>query len=192
MSKIYTRRGDTGETSLVGGSLVAKNSERVEAYGTIDEANSAIGLARAALQVAAADELELDMMLDFMQHRLFDCSSVLATPAAARPSTHTHPAIHGADIEKLEAWIDSLTAQIGEVSHFVLPGGCEEASRLHVARTVVRRAERCMIALQAAEPGEVDPNALAFINRLSDLLFTMARYTNRLHGSGDVLWDART
>ncbi len=191
MSKIYTRRGDAGETSLADGTRVPKNSARVEAYGTVDEANSAVGLARAALRIAAPEELALDRMLDFVQHRLFDCSSLLATPAAARPAGHRHPAIHAEDVERLECWIDELTASLGEIDHFVLPAGSEAAARLHVARTVVRRAERRIIELSADEPGEVDPQAFAFVNRLSDLLFTMARAANRVSGSGDVFWDAR-
>ncbi|MBE0417399.1 MAG: cob(I)yrinic acid a,c-diamide adenosyltransferase [Coriobacteriia bacterium] len=192
MSKIYTRTGDEGETSLVGGSRVAKNSARVEAYGTVDEVNSWVGHARAALEVAAADELRLDIMLDFVQHRLFDCSSLLATPAEARAGRTGLPAIHAEDISQLETWIDDLTAVVGEIDHFVLPGGCEEACRLHIARTVVRRAERRVIDLASEAPDELDPGILAFINRLSDLLFTMARYANHRYGAGDVFWDPRT
>ena len=192
MTRIYTRKGDKGETSLVGGERVPKNSVRVEAYGTVDEANSAVGLARSALNVAAEDDLRLDMMLDFVQHRLFDCSSLLATPVVARTDGRRLPAIQQADIDLVESWIDRLTEAAGEIDHFVLPGGCEEACRLHVARTVVRRAERRIHDLAEEAPGEVDAQVLAFVNRLSDLLFTMARYANALYGSGDVFWDPRT
>jgi cob(I)alamin adenosyltransferase len=192
MSKIYTRAGDRGETSIVGGTRVPKNSARVEAYGTVDEANSCVGLARAALEVAAPDDLRLDVMLDFVQHRLFDCSSLLATPAELRASRTGLPSIGAGDITRLETWIDDLTEAIGEIDHFVLPGGCEEACRLHVARTVVRRAERRIHDLVSEAPDEVDPQVLAFVNRLSDLLFTMARYANRVYGAGDVFWDSRT
>lgn len=192
MTKIYTRTGDTGQTSIVGGTRVPKNSPRVEAYGSVDEANSCVGLARAALEVAAEEDLRLDVILDFVQHRLFDCSSLLATPAPVRAERDTGPAIVPGDIERLEAWIDELTDAVGEIDHFVLPGGCEEACRLHVARTVVRRAERRIHDLAADEPGEVDPQVLKFVNRLSDLLFTMARYANHAYGAGDVFWDART
>ncbi len=192
MTKIYTRTGDTGQTSIVGGTRVPKNSPRVEAYGSVDEANSCVGLARAALEVAAEEDLRLDVILDFVQHRLFDCSSLLATPASVRAERADGPAIVPGDIERLEAWIDELADAVGEIDHFVLPGGCEEACRLHVARTVVRRAERRIHDLAAEQPGEVDQQVLKFVNRLSDLLFTMARYANHAYGAGDVFWDART
>jgi len=192
VTRIYTRAGDTGETSLVGGARVAKNSTRVEAYGSIDEANCCVGHARAALEVAAEDDLRLDVMLDFVQHRLFDCSSLLATPASVRAQREGGPAIVPGDVERLEGWIDELTVAIGEIDHFVLPGGCEEACRLHVARTVVRRAERRIHDLVAEQPDEVDRQVLAFVNRLSDLLFTMARYANHVYGAGDVFWDPRS
>jgi cob(I)alamin adenosyltransferase len=191
MTKIYTRTGDKGETSLVGGSRVAKNSSRVEAYGTVDEANSCVGHARAILE-AAPDDLRLDAMLDFVQHRLFDCSSLLATPADVRAARTGGPAIQAEDIGQLESWIDELTSAAGEIDHFVLPAGCEEACRLHIARTVVRRAERRVIDLASEAPDEVDPAVRKFINRLSDLLFTMARYANHAYGAGDVFWDPRT
>jgi cob(I)alamin adenosyltransferase len=151
MTKIYTRTGDTGETSLVGGSRVAKNSSRVEAYGTVDEANSCVGHARAVLEMGP-DDLRLDAMLDFVQHRLFDCSSLLATPADVRVTRTGGPAIRAEDISQLESWIDELTSAAGEIDHFVLPAGCEEACRLHVARTVVRRAERRVIDLASESP----------------------------------------
>lgn len=192
MTKIYTRTGDAGETSLAGGSRIAKNSTRVEVYGTVDEANSCVGHARAALEVAAADELHLDIMLNFVQHRLFDCSSLLATPAEVRAGRTKPPAIRPEDIAQLESWIDDLTDAVGEIDHFVLPGGCEEACRLHIARTVLRRAERRALDLAAEQPDEVDAIVLQFLNRLSDLLFTMARYANHVYGVGDVFWDPRT
>lgn len=185
---IYTRRGDSGETSLVGGARVPKNSERVEAYGTVDEANSAVGLARAAITTdafgASPDDIDLDGILGFVQHRLFNCSSRLATPPGAE--SERTPAVTPDDVTRLEAAIDALTAATGELDHFVLPGGCEAAARLHVARTVVRRAERRILDLDAHEP--VDDHVLAFVNRLSDLLFAAARYENR--ACGDVVWDS--
>jgi len=183
--KIYTRGGDHGETSLVGGSRVAKNSVRVEAYGTVDEANAAIGLVRAELSVAASDEADIDRVLDFVQHRLFNCSSRLATPPGAE-TDHT-PRISADDVAALEAEIDRLTAATGELEHFVLPGGCEDSARLHMARTVVRRAERRILDL--AQTGPVDEHLLAFVNRLSDLLFAASRYTNHVYQGGDVYWN---
>ena len=183
--RIYTRGGDSGETSLVGGSRVAKNSIRVEAYGSVDESNAAIGLARAALSPTTAEETDLDQMLDFAQHRLFNCSSSLATPTEARAVST--PSISAEDVMKLESAIDRLTAATSALGGFVLPGGCEQSARLHVARTVVRKAERRVLDLASVEP--VDEQVLAFINRLSDLLFAAARYTNCVHCGGDVYWN---
>ncbi len=187
---IYTRRGDAGETSLADGSRVHKNSARVEAYGTVDEANSAIGLARAALSHAVAVHpvlAELDWTLTFVQNRLFDCASNLATPADA--ASDRTPRVTADDTAALERVIDEMTAAMGEIDHFVLPAGCEPAARLHVARTVIRRAERRILDLADAEP--VDSDVLAFVNRLSDLLFTAARYVNHTCGAGDVFWEPR-
>ncbi len=182
--KIYTRAGDSGETSLVGGQRIAKNSVRVTAYGTVDEANSHVGHVRAALEVAAPEEAELDRMLDFVQHRLFNCSSRLATPPGAETDHTPHVVAH--DVDRLEGYIDSLTERTSPLEHFVLPGGCELSARMHVARTVVRRAERAILDLAAQEP--VDPTVLKFVNRLSDLLFAMARFANRMYQGGDVYW----
>lgn len=182
--KIYTRGGDSGETSLANGERVAKNSVRVTAYGTVDEANSQIGMVRAALEVAVAEEAELDRMLDFVQHRLFNCSSRLATPAGSE-TEHT-PHVSDADVERLEGYIDSLTERTSELEHFVLPGGCELSARMHVARTVVRRAERTIVDL--ADQESIDPVVRMFVNRLSDLLFAMARFANRMYQGGDVYW----
>jgi cob(I)alamin adenosyltransferase len=182
--KIYTRGGDSGETSLANGDRIAKNSVRVTAYGNVDEANSQIGMVRATLEVAAAEEAELDRMLDFVQHRLFNCSSRLATPVGSE-TEHT-PHVSDADVERLEGYIDSLTERTSELEHFVLPGGCELSARMHVARTVVRRAERAILDLTDRET--IDPSVLAFINRLSDLLFAMARFANRMYQGGDVYW----
>ncbi|PKQ29613.1 MAG: ATP:cob(I)alamin adenosyltransferase [Actinobacteria bacterium HGW-Actinobacteria-10] len=198
---IYTRHGDSGETSLAGGTRIPKTSARIEAIGTLDEANSAIGLARAALAGTAADGPGpgLDGMLDFVQHRLFNAAGLLATARPATPLTTAGdaPAVDAApaptsratvtpdDTATLESWIDALSAGTGELVRFVLPGGSESAARLHVARTVVRRAERRVLDLHANEP--IDEVVLAFINRLSDLLFAAARYENRKRG--DVTWD---
>lgn len=183
--KIYTRGGDSGKTSLVGGARVAKNSIRVEAYGSVDEANATIGLARAALDPSSAEESALDQMLDFVQHRLFNCSSSLATPAEAR--TDATPSISTEDVTRLESEIDRLTEATSALGGFVLPGGCEQSARLHVARTVVRKAERRVLDLAHVEP--VDEHLIAFINRLSDLLFAAARYTNSVQHDGDVYWN---
>lgn len=182
---IYTRDGDEGETSLANGARVSKNSARVAAYGAIDEASSHVGLVRAALEVAVPEEATLDRMLDFVQHRLFNCAGRLAMPDES--ANERTPDITPEDIATLESFIDSLSAETGEFEHFVLPSGCELAVRLHVARTVVRRAELAILALADVEP--VDRDVLAFVNRLSDLLFAMARYANLRFQGGDVFWD---
>ena len=173
---LYTRRGDTGSTSLGDGTRVSKASPRVEAYGTIDEASSAIGLAIAA----TGDEL-LTSWLGFLQQRLFNCSSALADPSssAAGPTPD--------DIAALERAVDRFDAACEGLRGFVLPGGCEVAARLHVARTVLRRAERASVALAVDEP--VDSNVLAFLNRASDVLFAAARYANAACGTLETLWD---
>lgn len=184
---IYTRRGDTGDTSLVGGARVPKHHPRVEAYGAIDEANAHIGLVRSALNVAAEDEANIDRILDFAQHRLFNCSSRLATPASAEGDDT--PRISPEDVTRIEGYIDELSSATSPLEHFVLPGGCEQSARLHVARTVIRRAERRLTELAAREP--VDEHVQSFVNRLSDLLFALARYANKVYQGGDVYWDPK-
>ena len=180
---IYTRRGDHGETSLVGGARVSKASLRVDAYGTVDETNSAIGLARAAIADAALDDT-----LHFVQQRLFNCSSSLATPLAAR--TASTPVVRPDDIAALERAIDRFQSRAGELDHFVIEGGSEAACRLHLARAIARRAERRLVALADEQPGEVDEQVQAFVNRLSDLLFAAARYANAIDGAAEEAWDS--
>jgi cob(I)alamin adenosyltransferase len=183
---IYTRGGDAGETSLSDGSRVAKHGARVEAYGTVDEANSAVGFVRTKLAVVGSEKgAELDMQLDFVQHKLFNCSSRLATPP--EHISDKTPAITPEDVTRLERAIDAMDAELDELHAFVLPGGCEEACRLHMARTIVRRAERRITKLGEIEP--VDPNVQAFVNRLSDYLFTAARYANKLYRAEEYRWD---
>ncbi|HET6497679.1 MAG TPA: cob(I)yrinic acid a,c-diamide adenosyltransferase [Coriobacteriia bacterium] len=188
---IYTRRGDTGQTSIVGGARVPKDSARVEAYGSVDEANSAVGHARASLAHGTDDAADLDAMLRFVQHRLFDCASTLAAPAGLRGRLASGTSVAADDVALLESWIDRLMASTGTIDQFVLPAGCEAACRLHVARTVVRRAERRISELAAETPNDIDPHVQAFVNRLSDLLFAMARYVNRMCGADDEYWQPR-
>lgn len=178
-SNIYTRRGDRGETSLVDGSRVPKDDLRVRAYGTIDEANSWVGVTR-----ACTDDALLGSVLTFLQHRLYNCSSNVATPEGA---TVVPPGIADEDVAFLESAIDRLEARTGPLTCFVLPGGSSCAAFLHVARTVCRRAERLLVALSAGAP--VDPQVQRFVNRSSDLLFAAARYANSVGGVGDVAWD---
>ena len=178
-STIYTRTGDKGETSLADGRRVPKTSARVEAYGTVDETNSWIGAARAF----ATDPL-FARALEFLQHRLFNCSSNLATPPDA---TLAPPTIAPGDVEFLERAIDRFEETTGPLRNFILPGGTRAAGLLHVARTVCRRAERRIVALAGEE--EVDPLVRKFVNRCSDFLFAAARYANAVERTGDVLWE---
>ncbi|MGE5502918.1 MAG: cob(I)yrinic acid a,c-diamide adenosyltransferase [Actinomycetota bacterium] len=178
LTRIYTRTGDKGETSLGNGARVAKHDLRVEAYGTVDEANAAVGLARLHADPAA------DAVLARIQNDLFDLGADLCTPAAEAEEPGTRLRVAQAQVDRLEAEIDAMNADLAPLNSFVLPGGTPLAAYLHLARTVVRRAERLMVALAGAEP--VNPQAVAYANRLSDHLFVMARHANR--GTGDVLW----
>ncbi len=179
LTRIYTRGGDKGKTSLGNGSRVAKHDRRVAAYGTVDECNSVIGLAR--LQ---SGDGEADAMLSRIQNDLFDLGADLCTPEEEAPE---YPPLRmtSAQVERLEQEIDAMNAELEPLQSFVLPGGTALSAYLHLARTVARRAEREMTAL--AEHEAINPEAIRFINRLSDLLFVMARYCND-KGRADVLW----
>ena len=170
LSKIYTRTGDDGTTGLGDGTRVAKDSARVNAYGTVDEANSCIGLLLAA---DVPDDIRV--LLTRVQHQLFDLGGELCIPG--------HAAIHDADIDALEARLDHYNDALPPLKDFILPGGGEAAARCHVARTVVRRAERDTVTLSRHDA--VRPQAIRYLNRLSDLLFVLARAS----GHGEVLWD---
>jgi cob(I)alamin adenosyltransferase len=175
---IYTRGGDTGETSLGDGARVPKHALRVAAYGTVDEANAAIGIAR-----LHADP-EADAMLGHIQNDLFDLGADLCTPEAGRRGAGALR-ISAAQVERLEREIDAMNKQLRPLDSFVLPGGSAAAAYLHLARTVTRRAERLVSELAAAEP--VNPEALKYLNRLSDHLFVLGRRLND-NGARDVLW----
>ncbi len=179
--KIYTRTGDTGDTALFGGGRVAKSHARIEALGAVDELNAAIGWA--VTQVAKGPNRD---RLEALQHELFALGAELATPAdtaRARPST---PAIGDERAVAMESWIDEMDEELPALKAFVLPGGAPGAASLHLARTVCRRAERAVVRLGEAEP--VRGTVVAYLNRLSDLLFTLARWENRRAGVGDVEW----
>jgi len=178
LTKIYTRGGDGGETSLADGSRVAKTDLRLAAYGTVDEANAVLGLAR------LHTDGEADAMLARIQNDLFDLGADLATPQA---EDYKYPPLRvsAAQVSRLEREIDAMNADLAPLSSFVLPGGSAAAAHLHLARTVVRRAERATAAL-AAEV-EANDQALKYVNRLSDHLFVLARHLNR-DGADDVLW----
>jgi cob(I)alamin adenosyltransferase len=177
LTRIYTKGGDGGETSLGDGSRVKKQALRVEAYGTVDEANATIGLARLNA------DAEVDEMLARIQNDLFDLGADLATPEGGRDK----PALRivAAQTERLEREIDALNAGLKPLDSFVLPGGSPCAAHLHLARTVVRRAERLVAAL--AERETLNAEALKYLNRLSDHLFVLARHVND-RGGRDVLW----
>ncbi len=185
LNKIYTRTGDDGSTGLVDGSRQAKHAVRIEAIGAVDEANSAIGLAAAAL--AGSDNAQ---SLFRIQNDMFDLGADLATPLGEVGGKDFEPSemvlrVVPAQAEWLEHAIDALNERLEPLTTFVLPGGSEAAARVHVARASVRRAERSVTALAAAEP--VNPAALAYINRLSDYLFVLARIAND-DGAADVKW----
>jgi cob(I)alamin adenosyltransferase len=186
LTRIYTKGGDKGETSLGRGERVAKHDPRVEAYGTVDEANSVIGLARAAIDRTVKNDAlraHVDDMLKRIQNDLFDLGADLCTidGKAGEPALRVQPS----QTERLEREIDAMNAELAPLNSFVLPGGSEAAAWLHLARTVARRAERGMTALATTQP--VSREAIKYINRLSDHLFVLARKLND-NGGADVLW----
>ena len=180
LTRIYTRGGDKGQTSLGDGKRVAKHDLRVATYGTVDEANSVIGLAR----LSTGDHPGIDAMLSRIQNDLFDLGADLCTPEQENPP---YPPLRIADaqVERLEREIDAMNAELSPLKSFVLPGGTPAAAHLHLARTVARRAERLMTELAEHEP--VGGPALRYINRLSDHLFVISGYVND-KGALDVLW----
>ena len=175
LNKIYTRTGDKGTAGLVDGSRVSKASDRMGAIGEVDEANAALGLAIAALDGDMAEQLRL------IQNELFDLGADIATPAEVEGALRIIPQ----QVERLEHDIDAMNAELQPLQSFILPGGSTEVAALHLARTVVRRAERAAVAL--AESEQINPQALAYLNRLSDHLFVAARYIAARQG-GDILW----
>lgn len=182
LTKIYTRTGDAGTTRLGDMSETVKHDPRVDAYGDVDETNSAIGLARAALGEAHP----LDAELARIQNDLFDLGADLCVPESDTPPDFEPLRMTATQVERLENTIDRLNAALEPLASFILPAGSEAAARLHFARTVCRRAERRIAAL-AASGARLNPDALKYANRLSDLLFVMARTAN-LDAGGDVLW----
>jgi len=173
LSKIYTKTGDDGTTGLGDGTRVAKDSQRVGAYGTVDELNSTIGFVLAQEIPPAVRE-----SLTQIQHDLFDLGGELCIPGMAM--------VHEADVERLEQTLDGFNADLPALKDFILPGGGMAAAACHVARTVCRRAEREVVTLARSEP--VRPEAVRYLNRLSDLLFVLARVLARASGHGEVLW----
>jgi cob(I)alamin adenosyltransferase len=184
LNKIYTKTGDDGTTALGTGERRVKHDLRIEAYGTVDETNAAVGLARAEL---APELTELDGMLAAIQNDLFDLGAELATPDDGKPKDFEPLRVVSTQAERLERDIDRLNAELEPLRSFVLPAGGRAAAALHLARTIARRAERLMVALAAKEPGSVGRPALIYMNRLSDFLFVASRWVNH-QGAGDVLW----
>ena len=183
LTKIYTKTGDDGTTGLATGPRRLKSDLRVDAYGTIDEANSFVGLARQHTQQFAT----LDTMLMRIQNDLFDLGADLSTPDTGETLAYEPLRIIASQVTRLEAEIDELNADLDPLRSFVLPGGSGAAAALHIARTVARRAERLMVDLARMDGEIVSREALAYVNRLSDFLFVAARWTNG-KGKSDVLW----
>ena len=183
LNKIYTKTGDDGTTGLVSGPRRTKDDLRVEAYGTIDEANSAIGLAR----LHTTSLPELDGMLMLIQNDLFDLGADLATPDTGEPPAYEPLRIVETQVDRIERDIDQLNAGLEPLKSFILPGGSPAAAHLHLARTIARRAERLMVALGRVDGEIVSEAAMKYVNRLSDFLFVAARHAND-GGQADVLW----
>jgi cob(I)alamin adenosyltransferase len=178
--KIYTKTGDAGETALFDGTRVSKADPRVDAYGAIDETNAWLGLAR-----AVGLDAELSAMLESIQRDLFAVGARLADPSRRIAGRVTKAAVTAADVTRLEGWIDALETDLPPLRRFILAGGSPAGAALHVARTVCRRAERRIVSLGA---GAVEPELLAYVNRLSDLLFVLGRAANRRAGVTETEW----
>jgi cob(I)alamin adenosyltransferase len=180
--KIYTKTGDEGETGLFGGGRVRKDHARIEAYGTVDELNAALGTAR-----GEALQNDLDQALRQIQNDLFDLGAELATPHAEILKTR----VGSEQIQQLEQWIDAWETELPPLKTFILPGGLRAAGELHLARTICRRAERCVVRLAEITEQPISAEIGIYLNRLSDLLFVAARLVNQRGGRGDELWEKR-
>jgi cob(I)alamin adenosyltransferase len=187
LNRIYTKQGDTGETSLAGGQRLPKDAARIEAYGTVDELSAFVGCARVSCEALAAEHprlAELSNILRRVQHELFNLGSILATlPSDVHPK---QARITEADSEQLEHEIDTANADLEPLRSFVLPGGTRLNADLHVARTVCRRAERLLVTVARTE--EVPGEAIRYLNRLSDAFFVWSRWVNHVQGAQEVLW----
>lgn len=191
-SKIYTRGGDTGNTTLIGGTQIAKNNLRLEAYGTIDEFNAHLGLLAAMVSRIGDERLQLNIsnsehscqLFTWLQSRLFDAGTHLATPSTNGEVAACSITVE--DIQKLELLIDNIDSQLTPLRCFILPGGSIAASQCHVCRTICRRAERVIITLTEKEP--ISPLLLSFINRMSDFLFVYARLINKIETIEEISW----
>ena len=188
INRVYTRKGDQGETALAGGQRVPKDGPRIQAYGSVDELNSFIGVARASIAEMAGtapDLLALGAILLRVQHELFNLGSILATlPEDVHPK---QARVTGADVAQLEREMDAMGAVLPRLRSFVLPGGCRLNAELHVCRTVCRRAERELVALARAE--SIPPETVRYLNRLSDALFVWSRWASHVTGAAEILWE---
>lgn len=184
LTKIYTRTGDDGSTALGDGERLPKHHPRIAAYGTVDEANAAIGVARHAL---GSEHETVAAMLLRIQNDMFDLGADLCLPDRGKPLPYEPLRISEQQVARLEAEIDQMNAELRPLTSFVLPGGSPAAAALHLARTITRRAERGMVELSLQDGEPVSAPSLKYINRLSDLLFVASRYVNG-KGSGDTLW----
>lgn len=182
MKKIYTRTGDEGTTALFGGKRVTKSHPRIDAYGTVDETNSALGMARALLNDTDGMD-RLDPVLGRLQEELFILGADLATPNDAKSAV---PRVEASHVEQLEADIDAFSEDLDPLKNFILPGGIPGAATLHAARTTCRRAERLTVKALSQEP--LNEQAAIYLNRLSDLLFVLARWANRQNGVREDTW----
>lgn len=202
ITKVYTKFGDKGRTMLGDGATVPKHSLRVSAYGTVDEANAAVGVVVADLvrrlseptppvppdprSRAHFESIKTELLL--IQHDLFDAGADLCVPVAAGEAPGAKLRVQPAQSQRLEALIDRFNEPLGALTSFILPGGDTVAAHLHLARTITRRAERLVSELLTVEPGATNAESLIYLNRLSDLLFVLARSVNRVTGAGDTLW----
>jgi cob(I)alamin adenosyltransferase len=188
LNRIYTKRGDTGETSLAGGQRVSKDSARIDAYGTVDELNAFTGLAVVSCQELVAHDPRIGLLLVILrrvQHELFNLGSILATlPEDVHPK---QARVTAAEVLQLEREIDAMNEELPSLRSFVLPGGTRINAELHVTRTICRRAERLLIALARTEP--VPPEAIQYLNRLSDAMFVWSRWVNHVLRAAEILWE---
>ena len=186
LNRIYTRTGDAGQTALGTGERVSKAHLRIQAYGTVDETNSTLGVVR--LHTQAPEMQKLDLMLARIQNELFDLGADLCVPDTGKDLGYEPLRILPKQYERIEAEIDQLNGELSPLRSFVLPGGHPAAAHLHVARTVCRRAERLIVELASHEGEHVSEGAVAYVNRLSDFFFVASRWANATSGAGDVLW----
>jgi cob(I)alamin adenosyltransferase len=189
IDRVYTRGGDTGETSLIGGDRVSKGAARLECYGTVDEVNATLGLVRTALAASQAGS-HLGPIIHRVQNELFNLGAELATPDPARRAAQ--PRIEPRHVAQLEADIDAVNDDLPPLRSFVLPGGGWASAYFHLARTVCRRAERLVVRLAQEDGADVDEIGIRYLNRLSDALFVWGRWAAWKDGEAEPLWDTKT